>query len=114
MWWIYQLVAIMCVTIALVFARWYGYAYTGKIGFLLGSSLLVPWAVKVGIEFIAAFAFIKSYNIAPSFLQPWFLGAAGLALFGFIVSLIFFGEAVSIVKILGALLAVVGSVLLIL
>jgi len=114
MWWILQITAIVCVSIALIFARWYGFAYTGKVGFLLGSSLFVPWAVKVGIEFIAAFAFIKSYAIAPSFFQPWFLGAAALALVGFLGSLIFFGEVVGTLKILGAILALVGSVLLIL
>ena len=105
MWWILQIAAITCVTIALIFARWYGLNYTGAF---------VPWSVKVGIEFIAAFAFIKSYAMAPSFFQPWFLGAAGLALFGFLGSLIFFGEAISTLKILGASLAVIGSVLLIL
>lgn len=104
MWWILQIVAIICVTIALMFARWYGLNYTG---------LLVPWTVKVGIEFIAAYAFIRSYAIAPSFFQPWFLGAASLALLGFLGSLIFFGEVVSNIKILGAVLALVGTALLI-
>ena len=107
MWWIFQIIAIICVTAALTFGRWYGLNYPGQ-------GIFTPWAVKVGIEFIAAYAFIKSFTMAPSFFQPWFMGAALLALFGFLGSLIFFGEAVSIVKILGALLAVVGSVLLIL
>jgi len=107
MWWIWQIIAIVCVTAALTFGRWYGLNYPGQ-------GLFTPWAVKVGIEFIAAYAFIKSFVMAPSFFQPWFLGAALLALFGFLASLAFFGETISLIKICGAALSVVGAALLIL
>ena len=56
MWWIFQIIAIICVTAALTFGRWYGLNYPGQ-------GIFTPWAVKVGIEFIAAYAFIKSFTI---------------------------------------------------
>jgi multidrug transporter EmrE-like cation transporter len=63
---------------------------------------------------MAAPMFIKSYALAPTIFQPWFLGTAAIAILGFVGSLIFFGEALTIVKILGAALALAGAVLLIL
>jgi hypothetical protein len=93
------------VTAALIFARWYGLNYTGT---------LIPWSVKVGIEPFVALCFIKSYFLAPTFFQPWFLGTVLLALFGFLGSLIFFGETISIIKICGAVLSLIGAALLIL
>lgn len=105
MWWILQILACLIVTCALIFARWYGLNHGG---------IAVPWGAKILVEPLAAFSFVKSYTIAPSFFQPWFLGSAVLALAGFIGSLIFFGETVSTIKIFGAVLALVGSVLLIL
>jgi ABC-type enterochelin transport system permease subunit len=77
-------------------------------------SFFIRWAVNVGIQVIAAPLFILSYTKSPSFLQPWFLGTATIALLGFLASLIFFGETIVILKILGAALALAGAVLLIL
>lgn len=105
MWWILQILGIVCVSGALTFARWYGLAYTG---------ILTPWAVKVSIEFVAAFLFIKSYAIAPTFLQPWFLGTACLSLFGFVASFLIFHDIVTITHWIGCALCIIGGVLLVL
>ena len=105
MWWILQIVGALGVTIALIFARWYGINYSG---------ILVPWSVKILMETVVAYSFVKSYALAPSFFQPWFLGAGLIAVFGFLGSLIFFGEVVGIVKICGAALCLIGAALLIL
>jgi len=105
MWWIYQSIAVICVTAALTFGRWYGLHYEG---------IALPWAVKVAIETVAAYAFIRSYMLAPSFFQAWFLGVVLLSLFGFLISLMFFGEVITMVKIGGAILALSGVVLLVL
>ena len=105
MWWIYQSVAVICVTAALTFGRWYGLHYEG---------ILLPWAVKVVIEIVAAYAFIKSFMLAPSFFQAWFLGTVLLSLFGFLVSLMFFGEVITMVKVGGVILALSGMFLLVL
>lgn len=107
MWWILQIIGIVLITVALTFARWYSQTFPG-------ASIFIPWISKVLIEIIAAFCFIKSYALAPSFFQPWFLGTAAISLLGFIASLIFFGEAVTIIKIVGAALVLSGAVLLIL
>jgi len=107
MWWIWQIVASICITIALSFSRWYVLNCPAQ-------GIFIPWAIKVGAEFIVAYAFMKSYVEAPSFFQPWFVGAVLLSLFGFLSSLIFFGEAINLVKIFGAALSLIGAALLIL
>ena len=104
MWWIFQIIAMMLITVALMFARWYGLGHTG---------IFVPWAFKLGLEVIIAFLLIKSYMLAPGFLQPWFLGTAVLAVAGFLGSVFFFGEPIVLTKIIGAGLALVSAILLI-
>jgi len=104
MWWIFQIIAMLFITVALMFARWYGLSHTG---------IFVPWAFKLGMEVIVAFLLIKSYILAPSFLQPWFLGTVILAICGFLGSLLFFGEPIVLTKIIGVVLALVSAVLLI-
>ena len=105
MWWILQIVGALGVTIALIFARWYGINYSG---------ILVPWSVKVLMETIVAYSFVKSYAIAPTFFQPWFLSTGLITLFGFLGSFMFFGEVVGVIKICGAALCLIGAALLIL
>jgi hypothetical protein len=64
---------------------------------------------------ITGWAFALSYQIAPTFLQPWFIAQGTLGLMGFAVSLLWFDIlVVKWYQILGALLAVLGGVLLIL
>jgi len=105
MWWILQTIGCLLIAGALTYARWYGINYTG---------LFNPWAVKVGAELIAAVCLVKSFAIAPSHFQPWFIGMAILSLSGFVGSMIFFGEIVGMVKICGAALVLVGAALLVL
>ena len=105
MWWILQIIGAVGITIALMFARWYGINYGG---------IFIPWIVKVLMEIIVAYSFIKSYAIAPTFFQPWFLSSATLALFGLLGSVIFFGETIGIIKFFGAALCLIGAALLIL
>ena len=88
-----------------MFTRWYGITYNG---------ILVPWSVQMLMEVIVAYSFVKSYAIAPTFFQPWFLSAALITLFGFLGSLIFFGEVVGVIKFCGAALCLIGAALLIL
>lgn len=105
MWWILQIIGCLFIAGALTYARWYGINYTG---------LFNPWAVKVGAEVIAAIFLVKSFAIAPSHFQVWFIGMATLSLLGFVGSLIFFGEIVGAFKICGAVLVLVGAALLVL
>ena len=105
MWWIAQAIAIILITASHVFNRWAG---LNEIDFW------IKWSVNVGMQAIAAPLFIISYMKAPSFFQPWFLGTGLIALLGFLASLIFFGETIAILKILGAALTLAGAALLIL
>jgi len=105
MWWICQILAVTLISAAHVFNRWAG---LNEVGFF------IKWGVNVGMQVIAAPLFITAYMRAPSLFQPWFLGTASIALLGFLASLIFFGESIVVLKILGAALALAGAVLLIL
>lgn len=105
MWIFLQVLGIICVSITHMFNRWAS---------INGVSFCTKWLVNVLVQSVGAPAFIKSYALAPSFFQPWFLGTALIALTGFLGSWIFFGESISIIKIIGSLLAIAGSILLIL
>jgi drug/metabolite transporter (DMT)-like permease len=52
-----------------------------------------------------------SYQKAPSFFQPWFFGIACLTVFGSSGSILYFHESVHWYNMVGALLAVLGCVL---
>lgn len=105
MWWILQILGVVGVAFMQAFNRW---ASQVKIPFRL------IWMVDVIIEIIVAPAFIKSYAIAPSLFQPWFLGTAIIAICGFVVGMVLFGEVITITKLIGAALVLAGAVLLIL
>ena len=105
MWWISQVLAIFIIAVVHTFNRWAG---------MQGMSFIVRWLANVGGQAIAAPLFILSYSLAPGFFQPWFIGTAVLAVIGFVASMIFFGEVITITKIIGAVLALAGAVLLIL
>jgi hypothetical protein len=106
-WWLYQIVACVFVTVGLTYGRWYG-DHNPNAG------VLVPWAAISVMEIAAALCFLKSYITAPSFFQPWFLGTAVISLLGLIPSLFLFNEVPNIIHIFGAVLAIAGSVLLVL
>ena len=53
-----------------------------------------------------------SYQKAPTFFQPWFLGIASLTVLGLFGSLLWFHESVHWYNWLGALLSVAGCLLL--
>ncbi len=105
MWWFLQIIGILCIVIVHIFNRWAGMA---------GIDFYMRWLINISIQIVAAPAFIKSYALAPTFFQPWFLGTALIATAGFLGSLIFFGEAITIIKIIGSFSAVLGAILLIL
>jgi len=105
MWWITQILGVIGIAFMQVFNRW---ASIKKMSFVL------IWMADVLIEVVVAPLFIKSYAIAPTIFQPWFLGTVVIALLGFLASMIFFGEVITITKLIGAVLALAGAVLLIL
>ena len=62
---------------------------------------------------IVAYPILKSYMIAPTFFQPWFLGTSLLALSGFILSYFVFHDPVNLLQYIGAVFCIIGSILLI-
>lgn len=105
MWWIAQILAIVIIAAVHTFNRWAS---------VEGLSFIIRWLANVGGQALAAPLFILSYSLAPTFFQPWFVGTAILAVLGFVASMIFFGETLTIINIIGAILALAGAVLLIL
>lgn len=105
MWWILQIIAVLGVAALHAFNRWNGCANI--------IDLKVQWLINLLVQAGIAPAFMKSYALAPSIFQPWFLGTGLIALLGFITSLFIFGEALTAVKITGAALSLIGAVLLI-
>jgi len=104
-WWITQVIAICGVTLIHTFNRWAGQK---------SLSFFIKLLVNTGAQITIAPLFIISYCLAPSFFQPWFLGTVLIAVFGFVVSIIFFKEVIIPIKVIGAVLGLIGSVLLIL
>lgn len=78
MWWILQIAACAVVIAADMYARRYGWS-------------LQSYLVVVGANAcFASWAFIRSFELAPSFMTVWFIGSAALALFGLLGSVLFF------------------------
>ncbi len=63
--------------------------------------------------FINSWAFILAYSLAPSFHQMWFVSMGILALYGFAGSIVFFGETITLIKLIGVGLTLLGAFLLI-
>jgi len=109
MWWILQIIYIIGVVVIQVFNSYVGlpscpytFSFTNRV------------LINAGWLSIIAPAAIISYAKAPTFFQPWFLGTALIAVFGFVTSFLFFGEPFLIKRLIGAALSLIGAVLLIL
>jgi len=101
-WWILQIMGSFGVYFALVPGKKYGLCWRSYLTYLFFASTVCGWM------------FLKSYETAPSFFQPWFLGTALLALIGFAASTLYFHEAISALNYIGAALGITGCILLIL
>jgi hypothetical protein len=101
-WWMLQVLGCIAIFANNVLAKIYGL-----------NVWTYSWCVLMAV-LVTGWMFTYSYQIAPSFLAPWFIAQGVLALFGFVGSLIIFdGLTVSVSQIIGALLTIVGSYLLI-
>lgn len=101
LWWILQVLACVFVYIALVPSRTLGLCWKSYLFYITISITTCSWM------------FLKSFEMAPSFIQPWFIATASLALCGFLGSLFYFGEAVSVTNYVGAVISLIGAALLI-
>jgi multisubunit Na+/H+ antiporter MnhB subunit len=93
MWWILQIIGCLFIALVLAFMRKTGLTWTS-------------WLVYSGVSAcVTSWIFAMSYSLAPNFFKPWFLGTVSLAAFGFLTSLFYFKEGVSVVNYAGACLA---------
>ena len=103
LWWILQVSACVFVYIALVPSRTLGLCWKSYLFYMTISTTTCSWM------------FLKSYELASihaSFFQAWFIGITVLSLCGFLGSLFYFGEVLSITKYIGATVSLIGVVLL--
>lgn len=101
MWWILQVTGCLAITATLTYMRVAGLNVATYSVYILVQAAFIGWAFPV------------SYERAPSFFQAWFIGNATLAIGGFAVSLLL-KDIVHIHNYIGAALAIIGTVLLIL
>ena len=100
-WWILQAFGLLVITSNNVLARFWGFGW-GIYAYNLTTAVLVT-----------AWCFAWTYANAPSFFQNWFLATTLIALYGFAASVFILGEAITLIKLIGAALALVAAVLLI-
>ena len=102
LWWILQVLACTAVYSNNILAKIYGLTWF-TYGWNVGTCIL-----------ITAWAFCYSYQISTTFIAPWFIATGVLSLYGFMGSLFFDIGILSWKQILGAILTLVGGVLLVL
>jgi hypothetical protein len=100
MWWILQVTGCLAITATLTYMRVAGLHAAPYAVYVLVQAAFIGWAFPI------------SYMKAPSFFQAWFLGNATLALGGFAVSF-YLKDVVLTHNYVGAALAIIGSILLI-
>ncbi len=98
-WWILQLSGAFLVFTAHIVNRKLGLCLASYLYYSLISICFTGWMLPL------------SYQKAPSFFQPWFLGLASMTVFGFAGSILYFHESVAWYNMIGALLAIIGCVL---
>jgi len=102
LWWILQITGSVGVYFALIPGRKFGLCVKSYIIYMIIAATTASWM------------FLKSYQLAPSFFQAWFIGTAALGLIGFLGSFFYFKEVISIANYVGAATGLLGLYLLIL
>jgi hypothetical protein len=101
LWWILQITGSLGVYFALIPGRKFGLCAKSYIIYLIMAATTCSWM------------FLKSYQLAPSFFQAWFVGTAALTLLGFLGSAFYFKETIGFYNYVGAVIVVAGSAMLI-
>ncbi len=101
LWWILQITGSMGVLVALTYGRVNGFCWGSYFVYMFMAATTAGWM------------FLKSYEIAPSFFQAWFIGITALSLLGFLTSKYYFNDAIILPNYVGALATMLGSALLI-
>jgi hypothetical protein len=100
MWIAIQVVGCLLIALALTVMRQQGLNWTSWGTYAAVTMLFTSWAFPI------------SFKLAPSFFQIHFLGIALLTICGFVISLGYFKESVSMLNYAGAGLTFLGAILL--
>lgn len=107
-WWLWQLIFVIGVVAIHTFNR-----CVGLPEYDLTLTFPQRWGINAGWQALIAPPVMISYATAPSFFQPWFFATTAIAVCGFLVSIFFFGETITLIKIIGAVLGIISAVLLV-
>lgn len=100
MWIVLQIIGALFVFLAQASNRYYGFTIPGVLIYSAIAILLLSWILPL------------SYQLAPSFFQPYFMGLVLLSIFGLIGSCIIFGETITLINFIGIVIIFIGSVLI--
>jgi drug/metabolite transporter (DMT)-like permease len=100
LWWILQITGSLGIYFALASGRIYGLCWRSYFTYVAIGTTTASWM------------FLKSYQLAPSFFQAWFVGTASLAIIGFIGSMFYFKESPTALGYFGALISLIGMCML--
>lgn len=99
MWWPYQVAAAVVVASINSMFRHYGMNY---------KTMIISMVVIAAAQILYA----KSYTQAPSFIQPWFIGTASLAICGLLSSIILFDGVIGMRHYTGIIFILSGAYML--
>lgn len=100
MWILLQTIGIFFIYIAQVSNRYFGLSFYGVLNYILITALILSWILPL------------SYQLAPSFFQPYFLGIILLTIFGLVGSNFLFNDNISLVNYIGIFVSLAGCVLI--
>ena len=100
MWVVTQIIGIFFVFLAQVSNRYFGLSMLGVLNYIGITAIFLSWLLPL------------SYQLAPSFFQPYFLGIIMLTIFGLIGGNIFFNDNISVVNYLGIFISFIGCILI--
>jgi len=100
MWWQLQLLGCFLVTVKNAIYKVQGFTLTAVVAAIVLLCMVEP-------------SFMRSFKTAPSFFQAWFIGQAGLAVFGCIASYIVGDAGLTLKHYIGMVFALLSGYLLI-
>jgi len=100
-WWLLQVLGVLGITIALAPGRSWGISIQSWIWYMVWVGATASWML------------LKSFSIAPSFIQAWFIGAGSLTVLGFLVGVVYYHDVVKLSHVIGIGFTLIGTYLLI-
>ena len=102
MWITTMIISMLAIWITQVAFKIYGMCWISYIAYSAVCLGITGWLIPL------------SYSLAGTFFHPYFLSIAVLTLLGFCGTLVVFGETVSLINIIGAIVTFLGAILIVL